>query len=87
MKRKELMTVAVVAIVSAIVSLVIANALFSSPTQRTAKVPQVQTITNTFPDVVNDPQYNFFLNPSALDPTQPIQIGNNQNTTPFTNSQ
>ena len=87
MQRKELLTIVVVAIASGLVSLVIAGALFSSPSQRTAKVPVVQPITSSFPDVPNDPQYNFFLNTSALDPTQTIQIGNNQNNTPFTNSQ
>jgi len=87
MKRKELITVVVVAIASGLLSLVIAGALFSSPSQRNSKVPLVQPISSTFPDVKNDPNYNFFLNPSALDPTQPIQIGNSQNNTPFTNSQ
>lgn len=87
MQRKELATVITVAVASGIISLVVAGLLFNSPSQRTAKVPVVQPISSTFPDVKNDPNYNFFLNTSALDPTQPIQIGNSQNNTPFTNSQ
>ncbi|MGH7157367.1 MAG: hypothetical protein ACREGG_04645 [Candidatus Saccharimonadales bacterium] len=87
MQRKELATVVTVAIASGLISLVIAGSLFNSPSQRTAKVPVVQAIQSSFPDVKNDPNYNFFLNESALDPTQPIQIGNSQNNTPFTNSQ
>jgi hypothetical protein len=87
MKRKELVTIAVVAVASGLLSLVIAGALFNSPSKRTAKVPVVQPISSSFPDVKNDSNYNFFLNESALDPTQPIQIGNSQNNTPFTNSQ
>jgi hypothetical protein len=87
MKNKELATIALVAVVTGLFSLVIAGSLFNSPKQRTSKVAVVLPINSTFPDVKNDPKYNFFLNTSALDPTQPIQIGNSQNTAPFTNSQ
>jgi hypothetical protein len=82
MKRKEIATVIVVAVVAAVVSLVIAGALFNSPAKHTATAPNVQPISSTFPDVKNDPDYNFFNN-NALDPTQPIQIGNSSNNSPF----
>lgn len=83
MQRKELVTMGAVAVVAAIISFIIAGALFNSPKKHNATAPNVKVITTSFPDVKNDPNYNFYLNPAALDPTQPIQIGNTQNTTPF----
>ncbi|HET9721808.1 MAG TPA: hypothetical protein VFP32_02150 [Candidatus Saccharimonadales bacterium] len=85
MKRKDLLTVVGVAVVSGIISLIIANALFS-PKRLSLKVPVVEKISGTFPDVKNDSQYNTIFNTNALDPTQPVQIGNNQNQAPFSNS-
>lgn len=87
MQRREALTLVVVAIVSGLISLVIAGSLFGSSIKRGAKVPVVQPITTGFPDTKNDPNYKFFLNDKALDPTQPIQIGNNNNNTPFNGSQ
>jgi hypothetical protein len=49
-------------------------------------VPVFQVISQSFPDFKNDPAYQLFLYQGALDPTQPIQIGNSQNSAPF-NSQ
>ncbi len=87
MQRKEVLTLGLVAVLAAIVSFVIAGSLFNSKTKHTSTAPNVQPITATFPDVKNDPNYNFFLNSNALDPTQNIQIGNSQNSTPFNGSQ
>lgn len=83
MKRKELMTLALVVFLTAIISLILAGALFNSPAKRSAKVPVVPVISSSFPDVKNDPNYNFFLNEKALDPTQTIQIGGSPNNSPF----
>jgi hypothetical protein len=86
MKRDDIIKVAVVAGFSAIISLVIAGALFNSPAKHNQKVPVVQPISTTFPDVANDPSYSGIFNSGALDPTQPVQIGNSQNTSPFSGS-
>lgn len=86
MKRKELISILMVIVVSGIFSLLIATVLFNSPSKHSTKVPVAQAISSSFPDIKNDPNYNFFLNNKALDPTQPIQIGNSQNTTPFNGS-
>lgn len=87
MKRNDIVKVAMVAGVSAIISLVIAGSLFNSPAKHNQKVPIVQPISTSFPDVTNDPSYNTIFNPTALDPTAPVQIGNSQNNAPFTGSQ
>jgi hypothetical protein len=87
MERKEIATLSVVAVVAALFSLIVAGALFNSPSKHTATALTVQPISSTFPDVKNDPNYNFYLNSNALDPTQPIEIGNSQNSTPFNGTQ
>ncbi len=83
MKRKDLITLVFVALLSAVVSLVISNIFFGGGGNKKGSAPVVEKIEPTFPDVANDSEYNSFLNTRALDPTQPVQIGNNQNTAPF----
>ena len=82
MNRKNLPMIITVAVISAIFSLIIAGLVFRA-TPRDTQVPQVQAVTASFPDVKNDANYSSFLNPGALDPTQPVQIGGSQNTNPF----
>lgn len=85
MKRSDLTLLISVTVVAALVSFFVAGSLFNSPSKHT-KVPVVEALNPNFPDVKNDPAYQLFLYPGALDPTQPIQIGNTKNTAPF-NSQ
>ncbi|MDO8591953.1 MAG: hypothetical protein Q7R60_03475 [bacterium] len=85
MKRSNLTLLIVVAVVAALISFFVSGLAFNSPSKRT-KVPVVQAFNPNFPDVKNDPAYQLFMYPGALDPTQPIQIGNTNNTAPF-NSQ
>ena len=83
MKRRDLSILIVVAAITGVFSLILANALFG-PKKLTQKVPVVEKISESFPDVKNDPAYNSFLNEKALDLTQPVQIGpHNQNQQPF----
>jgi hypothetical protein len=82
MKKSDLSLLLSIAVVAAIVSFFVSGALFNSPNKQT-KVPQVQSITDSFPDIKNDPKYQLFMYSGALDPTQPIQIGNTNNTSPF----
>lgn len=83
MKRKDVITLAGVGLVAAVVSFVVAGMLFSTPAHRGTKVKIADPIITAFPDVKNDPAYNSFLNTNALNPAQPVQIGNTQNTQPF----
>jgi hypothetical protein len=78
MKQKDLALIAVIVVVSAILSYVVSNMLISSPKNRQQKVEIVQPITADFPST--DPRY---FNKNAFDPTKQITIGENANTDPF----
>jgi len=81
-KQKDIAVLILVAFVAAMVSFFVAGAVFS-PKKYSAQVPTTQPISSDFPDVKNDPAYNSFLNPAALDLTVPVSIGDSQNETPF----
>jgi hypothetical protein len=85
MKRDGLIRLGLIAFVAAVFSYIVAGLVFSSPKTRSTEVPVAQPLSTTFPDVRHDPNYSFFVN-NPLDPTVPIQIGNSQNTAPFTGS-
>lgn len=82
MKPKDLAAIGLFAIVAAIVSFILANAIFKPPAGST-QVPEVSAIDPIFPDAKNDSNYNSFFNNNALDPTQTVTIGNQNNTVPF----
>ncbi|MEX0881435.1 MAG: hypothetical protein WEC17_00850 [Candidatus Saccharimonadales bacterium] len=82
MKPKDLAAIGLFAIVAAIVSFILANAIFKPPAGST-QVAEVSAIDPNFPDVKNDSNYNPFFNNNALDPTQPVTIGNQNNAVPF----
>ena len=86
MKRKDLLILSAVALISAVFSLILSNVIFGSPSKNPIKVPEVQKITSTFPVVSNDDDYKKIFNSQALDPTQLIKIGGSNNTTPFQDS-
>ncbi len=87
MKRRDIIMIIAVALITGVLSLLISNMIFSVPKNRSAKVPTADVVPTALPDIKNDPSYQSFLNQGALDPTQPVQIGNTQNNTPFNNSQ
>jgi hypothetical protein len=87
MKKNDIILIAGVALVAAIFSIIITSLIFGGHKKHVETVPISQAITTTFPDIQNDPAYNSFLNPNALDPAQPIQVGNSQNSQPFNGSQ
>lgn len=82
MDRKDLPTILGIAGLAGIISFLIASSLFNPPVHKT-KVPVVQAINSSFPDIKNDPTFQSFLYPGALDPTQPIKIGDTKNSVPF----
>lgn len=83
MKKKDILYLTTTAFVAGVISFVLAGIIFKIPATRSAEVPVAQPITSSFPDVANNPAYKSFLNDKALDPTQPIQIGGGQNSSPF----
>ena len=78
MKQKDIMLIAIIIIVSAVISIVLSNMLISSPKNRQQKVEVVAPITPDF----NQPDTKYF-NSNAIDPTQLIQIGGSSNSQPF----
>lgn len=83
MKRKDVIVLIAVGAITGIISWIISSLIFSVPQNQSSKVPAVETITTSLPDVKNDPAYQSFLNSGALDPAQPVQIGDTQNNAPF----
>lgn len=78
MKRKDMLLIGVIAFFSAVISLVVSNMLFASPNNRQQQVEVVEKISPDFP-----PADQRYFNKDSIDPTQLIQIGNNNNQTPF----
>ncbi|MBA3758306.1 hypothetical protein H0X10_01600 [Candidatus Saccharibacteria bacterium] len=73
MKKNDILLVAVCVIVSAALSLILTNLLFSE-SSRQEKVEVVEKITDQF----IQPEKRYF-NENSINPTQLIQIGNNAN--------
>ena len=80
MKQKDIALVIIVAFISAIISLVVSNLVFSSPGNRQQQVDVVQSINPQFPSPAFNPSY---FNSSSINPTQLIQIGTTTNSNPF----
>jgi hypothetical protein len=78
MKEKDLPIIIIIVFVSAIASFFLSRTIFASSSSRQQQVDIVQSISSTFP--TPDPAY---FNNNAVDPTQLIQVGNNNNTNPF----
>jgi hypothetical protein len=78
MKQKDIGVIAVIVFISAIISLFVSKSVFVTPKTRQQEVEVVQPITANFPQ----PDKRFF-NSSSIDPTQLIQISQNNNTNPF----
>lgn len=81
MKQKDVALIIVVAFVSAVISLVVSQLLFATPKTQQQQVDVVPAISDNF----QTPDSHFF-NSNSMDPTQLIQIGNNNNTDPFNGS-
>jgi hypothetical protein len=81
MKQKDIALILVVVFISAVASFVVSNMIFASPSNRQQQVEVVDSITSAF----TTPDVRYFNN-NSIDPTQLIQIGNNNNTNPFNGS-
>lgn len=83
MKKGEIFKLCIVSAIVALISYLVAAALFNSPDKRGTKVPTIDAINSSLPDIKTEASYQSFLNHNALDATQPIQIGNTKNSNPF----
>ncbi len=78
MKRKDLTLIIVVVVVSTVFALVLSSAVIGSPAKNPQEAEIVDVITTDFPN----PDKRYF-NDQAIDPTQVITIGTNENPDPF----
>lgn len=78
MKQKDIVLIVVVTFVSAVFSLIISKALFSSPAKRQLQVEVVTPIAAEF----NQPDNKYF-NENSFNPTKLIQIGEEPNPDPL----
>jgi hypothetical protein len=77
-KQKDILIIIGVAIVSAIFSYVVSNALFGGGNIANLTAPKVTPISAEFPT----PDERYF-NSGSLNPTKTITIGDSTNTQPF----
>ena len=82
MKQKDIAMILVVVFISGVLALVLSNMFFSSEEDKKQKAEVVDVITADFPV----PPSKYF-NSDSVDPTQLIQIGESNNTTPFKEQQ
>jgi hypothetical protein len=80
MKQKDIALFGIVAIVSAVFSVILSGVLITPPKDKNQKAEVVSLITNDFP--TPGPNDKFF-NKNSINPTKQIQIGDNTNTKPF----
>mgnify|MGYP003395874337 CR=1 FL=1 len=78
MKQKDFTLIVLVVGISTVVAFVFSNLVISPDAKRNTKVEVVQPITDQF----TTPDSKYF-NDQSIDPTQLIQIGDNQNPQPF----
>ncbi len=86
MKQKDIILIVTVAIITGIISMIVSG-LFFGPPKKDSKVPVVDELSTSLPDIKNDPNYSSFLNEQALNPAQPVQIGPAGNSVPFNSNQ
>jgi len=78
MKRKDIGLILVIAIISAVLSIILSNILIVTPKNRQQKVEVVKPIMSDFQKLPGK-----YFNDKALDPTQLIRIGQDKNDKPF----
>ncbi len=78
MKQKDLLTIAVVIIISGVISFVLSGMFFSSSEQRSQEVEVIDEISSDFPK----PNKEYF-NAESVNPAQPVEIGGSTNANPF----
>lgn len=77
-KKKDILTIVVIAIFAGVFSLIISNAFFTSGDERKLTAETVQSISADF----QEPDKEVF-NTQAIDPTKLIEIGDTNNPEPF----
>ncbi len=78
MKQKDIAIIVVAVVISGVLSFVISSKLFAIPQDQQAEVEVIEPITSDFPQ----PDARYF-NAKSVNPTQSIEIGEDQNPQPF----
>lgn len=78
MKQKDIILILVICFISAVASLIVSRLVFATPENRQQAVEVVPVISPEFPELNSR-----YFNPSSIDPTQLIQIGDSTNNNPF----
>ncbi len=86
MQKKDLSTIIIIVIIAGSISLIFSN-LVLKPRAKREKVEVVTVIPSEIQNVKSDPAFTSFYNPNALNPTQAIRIGDQQNQNPFSGGQ
>ena len=84
MKQKDFLTIGVIVIISAVISIILAKQVIGSPKNRQQKVEHVDVISSEFN---RPPADSKVFNANAINPTQNIQIGNDANAKPINGGQ
>jgi len=79
MKRKDLMLIGFVALIGSAISFFVSNSLISPPSDRRQSVEIAPAIDTDFQRPPSD-----YFNQESVNPTQTIEIGDDQNDQPFT---
>ena len=82
MKQKDIALIAIVVVISGIISFFVSNLLFASPDNRQQEVEVVEAISASFPTPSNK-----YFNTESINPTELIQIGTSTNPNPFNGGQ
>lgn len=82
MKQKDIALIIVIVFISGVLSFVASDMVFGKPADRQQTAEVVDVITSDF----SLPSDKYFNN-NSVDPTQLIQIGDNNNPNPFAGSQ
>jgi hypothetical protein len=83
MKQKNIILLAGIGFLTAIVAFIFSTVIFKAPQNRSTKVPVAGRITTAFPDIRHDSNYNMIFNDKALDPSVPLSTSNTPNNQPF----
>ena len=78
MKQKDIALIIAIAGVSTIIAFVLGNTIFGGTQSRQTKVNVIDSVSSNFP--IADTKY---FNSNAINPTQSVQIGTNNNPKPF----
>jgi hypothetical protein len=81
MKQKDLALIAIIAVVSGIISFLVSGKIFVTPANRQQQVEVVSPIDTSF----QTPDSKYF-NSQSIDPAQTIQLNSNNNQNPFNGS-